>query len=99
MLLLSGYSSSGVNNGLQVDIFLPSHETEWLPQAVCGRGPNCHLISSEESRIVSTAGNGHPLCNLARFLACTSIVKTNVLDQKRLQSILFHRGRQWFPVR
>ena len=40
---------------------------------------------------MSTAGNGHPLCNLARFLACTSIGKTNVLDPEELQSILFHR--------
>ena len=40
---------------------------------------------------MSTAGNGHPLYNLARFLACTSIGKTNVLDPEELQSILFHR--------
>ena len=38
VLLLSGYSSSVLNNRLQVDIFLPPHAACGWPQAVCCRG-------------------------------------------------------------
>ena len=64
VLLLSGYSSSVLNNGLQV-------ETNLWPCTGLSGWPYCHIISSEDGRIVSTAGNGYLLCNFARFLPST----------------------------